>query len=313
MATTTTTISSITPNPVAPTVTVTITAQVVAGSGPNPSSGEVQFYDNSVAIGSPMGVNSLGFAILTTSFDTTGIHPILAVFAGTTGYDPSTSYPVPLTVSQIPTTTTVISYTNPADAGVAVTFTATVDDPDGGTVTFTDTFNSVITPLATIDLYENNTVNYTTFADDTLPLGSHLITATYNGDAIYESSVGTLTQTIVVPSGSVAYLPSFALIGNYSTSGDGSLPPTASSAAVPNTTTSGTPIFIVWSSSNIIQVRITGNNTIDPAVDSGLINTTGSGSYEISAGFTHTISLTFNAYDTIGHVAVTQTIPVTIT
>ena len=109
------------------------------------------------------------------------------------------------------------------------------------------------------------------------------------------------------------YLPSFALIGTYSNTGDGALPPSAFAAAVPSSTPFSVPIFIFWSSTNIIQVRITGDNGVDPAVDSGLINTLGSGNYEIPTGFSQSISLTFDAYDTIGHIAVTQTIPVTIT
>ena len=73
------------------------------------------------------------------------------------------------------------------------------------------------------------------------------------------------------------------------------------------------PIFINWSSMGIIQVRIHGDNGIDSPADSGLISTTGSGSYEFPNGFTHNINLTFDAYNAPGHIAYTQVLPVTIT
>lgn len=213
----------------------------------------------------------------------------------------------------IPTTTTLVSYTNPSSTGYPVTFSAFVSDPDGGMVTFTDTFNNVTTTLATLSLYRNNSVS---FATNLLAAGMHTITAAYNGDATYAPSFGSLTQT--VGASSVAtYLPGFALIGEYSPTGDEGLAPSAVAVLVPTDTAGSyivpsTPVYILWSITNILQVRITGDNGIDLPVDSGFINTVGltSGSYEIGAGFTHDIVLTFEAYSSISPpVVITQLLP----
>ena len=67
---------------------VTFTATVV----PAPTGGTVLFYDNNVALGSPVTVNtSTGLAQCTTSALTAGSHPITATFSGTTGFNGSTA------------------------------------------------------------------------------------------------------------------------------------------------------------------------------------------------------------------------------
>jgi large repetitive protein len=301
--TTSTAITSIVTNPAYPSSSVQITAQVTAGSGPNPSSGTVQFYDNVSPIGSPVSVNGSGVAILTTSsFATVGSHPITASFTGV-GYSPSTSPSVPLSIVKAPTTTTITSYNNPAVVGLAITFRVVVNQPDGGTVTLTDTFNSVTTTLTTLTLTPSgstSTVNYTT---SSLAYGLHTITATYSGDSTYSGSTGTVLQHIVHPSDTYVYLPSFALVGTYSAQGDTLLPPAAVAVLVPTETTGSfivpnTPLFVIWNTTNISQVRITGDNGVDAPLDSGFIITVGqdSGSFEIPSGFTHDITLTFLAY-----------------
>ena len=180
----------------------------------------------------------------------------------------------------------------------------------GHTVTLTDTLNNSTSTLATLTLDGNNTASYTT---SSLVVGDHLATATYNGGVDYQSSQGYVIQEVVAQNVLAHVLPSFAIMATYNPLGDEALPPTAYAVAIPSTTTAATPIFIIWNSSSIVQVEITGNNGIDPVVNSGFISTQGSGTYEIASGFTNSITLLFNAYDTVSHIAVSQDIQITIT
>ncbi len=63
----------------------------------------------------------------------------------------------------------------------------------------------------------------------------------------------------------------------YSSEGDTFLPAWATFTAVPASTTAGTPVYILWSSNNVVAVSIEGA--------SSLINTNGSGIYEFTGGF----------------------------
>jgi autotransporter-associated beta strand protein len=81
-AATTTTLNGLTGSSYGSSVTFTATV------APIPTSGTVQFYDNGVAIGSPVTVSS-GTASLTTSALWAGTHPITAAYSGASGYAPS--------------------------------------------------------------------------------------------------------------------------------------------------------------------------------------------------------------------------------
>lgn len=145
--------------------------------------------------------------------------------------------------------------------------------------------------------------------DGTTPLGTALIS--FIGVAIWYSTGSTPPPpTVSTP------LTSFALLASYSPLGDSgalSSTPTVDVAAIPSIIHANQPIFIVWNTTNIVQIGITGNNGVDPAFDSGVISTTGSSSYEITRGFTTNVNLTFTAYDTVGHAAITQIVPIVIT
>jgi len=82
--TTTTTLNTLTPSNAGQSVTFTATV------APTPSGGTVQFYDNGVALGSPVIVTS-GTASYQTSSLTVGNHPITAVYSGTTGFAASST------------------------------------------------------------------------------------------------------------------------------------------------------------------------------------------------------------------------------
>lgn len=108
-------------------------------------------------------------------------------------------------------------------------------------------------------------------------------------------------------------LPSFALIATYSTSGDTSTTPSADLVSIPGSTTAFLPVTLLWNTANIVQIEITANNGIDAPIDTGLVNTQGSGVYTLTAGLSKTTTFTMNAYDTIGHIALTPTTTVNIT
>jgi hypothetical protein len=81
---TTTTLNSLTPSTYGQTVI--LTATVV----PAPAGGTVQFYDNGVALGSPVMVSG-GTASYTTNTLSIGNHPITASYSGTIGYTASST------------------------------------------------------------------------------------------------------------------------------------------------------------------------------------------------------------------------------
>ncbi len=92
------------------------------------------------------------------------------------------------------TATTLASSLNPAPLGSSVTFTASVFPNTfaglNGTVTFSDGSNV----LAAVPLNASDKAKYTT---NSLSQGSHSITATYNGNSAFASSVSAiLTQVI---------------------------------------------------------------------------------------------------------------------
>jgi hypothetical protein len=93
------------------------------------------------------------------------------------------------------TTTSVASSPNPSAFGQAVTLTASVVPAAGvgtptGTVTFTDTTTG--TTLGTGTLAGGQA----TLSVSSLTGGTHVITATYGGDTVFDGSGGSVTQTV---------------------------------------------------------------------------------------------------------------------
>jgi hypothetical protein len=74
--------------------------------------------------------------------------------------------------------------------GTAVTFTATVTPvPTGGSVEFREDG----TPIGSGGVTVNTDTGIATLEVSDLPVGTHVITAIYSGDATYKTSTGTLT------------------------------------------------------------------------------------------------------------------------
>ena len=171
---------------------VTFTATVTTPTG-GAATGTVTFNDGTAAIGSGT-LNASGVATFTTSTLSTGNHTITAVYGGDGNVVGSTSAPLTETISVNTTAVALSSSSNPANFGAAVTFTATVTAPGGGTPTGTVTFNDGTTTLGTGTL---NASGVATLSTSALAGGVHAITAVYGGDTKFTGSTSaTLNQSI---------------------------------------------------------------------------------------------------------------------
>lgn len=192
-ATTTTTISS-TDNPSVFGQSITITATVAANApGAGSPTGTVTFQDGVTTIGT--GTVNAGIATLTTSNLSVASHSITAVYGGDTNFLTSTSSTFTQVVNQAATITTVTSSINPSAFGQSLTLTASVSvsTPGAGALTGTVTFKDGSTAIGTVPL----TSGVATFDTANLGVGSHTITAVYNGDTNFATSTSSaLTQVV---------------------------------------------------------------------------------------------------------------------
>ena len=149
----------------------------------NPT-GLVTFFDgqNKIGIGSWSGNN----AFLNCSLSA-GFHNITAVYNGDDNYDGCTSDVVTQTVNKVNSLTTLTSSSNPAKLGSNVIFTAVVSTGAGipsGSVTFKDGSFT----LGTVSLSGSKAV-FSTFK---LSVGTHSITAVYDGDGNFNGSASSV-------------------------------------------------------------------------------------------------------------------------
>lgn len=172
-------------NPSAPGQSITFTATVT----PSAATGTITFKNGATTIAVvPL---ASGVATYTTAGLAGGSHNITAAYGGDIAYAASTS---PVLTQQVfsATTTTLTTSLTPSTAGQNVKFTATVT-PVGatGTVTFKDGTTTIGT--GTLD-----GTSIATLLIDTLSVGTHSITAIYNGDAAFSASTSApLIQTMV--------------------------------------------------------------------------------------------------------------------
>jgi hypothetical protein len=140
-------------------------------------------------------LDASAIATFNTSALGVGSHAISAVYNGDTNFSGSTCAALAQAVNQASTTTGLASSVNPSVYGQTVTFTATVAAvaPGGGTPTGTVTFKEGSTVLATATLSSGQAQ----LATSVLGVGTHWITAVYNGDANFSISTATaLTETV---------------------------------------------------------------------------------------------------------------------
>lgn len=247
-----------TPNPVAGGSAVTFSAQLTGNC--NVPTGQVTFLDNGISIGTGV-LNSSALATFSTSFLTVGTHHLTATYPGDFNFDDGTSNTVDLTVTGLPTTTSIAAAPNPAKAFQPVTLTAHVTDPYVQ-VTGTVTFTAGSTALGTAPLI-NGVAAITT---SRLGAGTYPVIATFNattqfgtssasvslqvdGDAssttlrssLNPSLVGqavtframiALTGSTAVPQGTVSFRDGAAILGSGSLDGTGSATLTTSALTV---------------------------------------------------------------------------------
>jgi len=173
---------------------VTFTATVKRTSNNTPATGgTVTFKEGAAVLAGPLSISGTGQASFTTSTLAAGTHNISAIYSGTATYATSTGS-ISQVVAKIPTTTVVVSSKNPSNSGQSVTFTATVKSNGRavttGKVMFKDGSTNLPGPVA---VNGNGTATITV---SNLSTGNHQITAIYGPTDTYESSTGTVTQTV---------------------------------------------------------------------------------------------------------------------
>jgi autotransporter-associated beta strand protein len=204
-AATSTSISADPSNPPSPSYgqPLTFTATVTDATQPGVilSGGTVTFYSGTTALKTV--AMSKGQATVVLTNVPAGSDTITAVYNGKVGANGiadltgSTSPTgVAVTVAKAATTTKLVSSLNPAPAGQAITFTATITANDSstihpsGTVTFLDLTTGQT--LATVKVV----AGVAKFKTIKLTVGSHQIKAVYNPDSNFLGSSDSLTEVI---------------------------------------------------------------------------------------------------------------------
>jgi hypothetical protein len=175
---------------------VTFTATIAAAdAGAGIPAGTVTFTEGATVLASGVSVDASGHAGFTSSALSVGGHTITATFTGTAGWLTSAGNAA-LTVNRAGTSTAVSTSANPSVFGQSITLTATVTvvSPGSGAPTGTVTFLDGTTTLGTGTLDGTGHAQFTTSG---LAVGSHSITATYDGSGNFNSSTSAaLTQTV---------------------------------------------------------------------------------------------------------------------
>ena len=192
---TTTLISN--PPQTTPGQTFTLTATAASTAGAGTPTGTITFFDqNNVSLGTvPL---TGGSASIQQTLTALGTYTYTSSYSGDVNFNASSSAATPTTVivKQLASTISVSATPTSGTFGVGTyTVTAIVTPASGGPATGSVTFNDGATILGTVALPTSDTVSLTNI---TLAGGVHSITATYNGDPIYVSSVSLTPATITV-------------------------------------------------------------------------------------------------------------------
>jgi hypothetical protein len=157
---------------------------IFTATAPPLATGTVQFYDNGVAMGSPVVVSS-GVAAYSTSTLPVGTQTITAVYSGDTNYAGVTSSPLSQVITKGSVTFTVGSSVNPSTYGSPATLTITCT---GSEVGVTPTGNLTISDSLgwTAPGPVSLVAGVGTLTTSTLPVGTNTLTIVYNGDVNYQ-------------------------------------------------------------------------------------------------------------------------------
>jgi len=210
-AATTTTLTS-TPNPSTTGQAVTLSATVTSATGV--PTGTVTFRDGATVLGTATLVN--GSASISISTLAAGSHPLTALYGGSATFAASTSAVVTQVVNApaaAATTTTLTSTPNPSTTGQAVTLRATVTSATG-VPTGTVTFREGATVLGMADLVNGSA----SISISTLAVGTHSLTALYDGSATFPASTSAVVHAVNAP-GAAATTTTLTSTPNPSTAG----------------------------------------------------------------------------------------------
>lgn len=250
---------------------VTLTANVTSSNGPAPT-GTVTFAEGPTNYGTaPLQQN--GTATFTFSSLPPGTHYLSALYDGDPNSNTSFSAPLTEVVQQIATTTTLNTDANPLSAGATLHLTAQVAVGSGatasGTITGQVTFMDGATTLGTIQLSNALTAGMDVHA---LSVGTHALTAVYQGNTNYASSTGNFTE-VVTQTSTTATLTSL------------STPTLAGRAAIFNVTVAsntGTPTGTV----NLMDgSTVVGAAPVTRGVATFTVNTLTPGAHTLTAAY----------------------------
>jgi hypothetical protein len=151
-----------------------------------------------------VGSGTSGTNLGSTPPTAAGTYTVVASFPAITDYAATQSKPTTFVIARAAATIALNSSGGSAVYGQAVTFVATVNSgvgTPGGTVTFSDG----ATPLATVPLDGSGKATLTTTG---LAIGSHSITATYNGDSTFLGvQSGTTSESVTQASTAIVFVP----------------------------------------------------------------------------------------------------------
>ena len=183
-------------NPQAAGSPFVMSGQVVPLAGAGVPTGVVEFYDSTTLIAT--ATLASGFATISTTTLTPGLHLLAARYLGDGTFAPSMSPPVLVTIYAGPrpasTAIAVTSAPNPSTLGANVTVTATVTGgaTSGFVVFFDNEFILGAAPLVNV-----GGVFQATLTRSTLPVGAHVMTASYTGSPGFASSNSLPTVQLV--------------------------------------------------------------------------------------------------------------------
>jgi len=191
-ATTTAVSSSVNPSTFGQSVTFTSAVSVTApGSGP--ATGTVQFAVDGANFGTPVTLVSGAATSQATTALAGGSHPVTATYTPSGGFlGSSGTLAGGQTVNKTGSTTAVASSVNPSVFGQAVSWTATVTAGATGTVQFAVDGANLGAPVTLVGGAA------TSASRSDLTVGTHTVTASYSGDANFNTSSATLAGGQVV-------------------------------------------------------------------------------------------------------------------
>jgi hypothetical protein len=187
------------PNPASAGLPVVFTANVTSRGAP--MVGSVTFDDGTAVLGGPVTLDASGNATFTTTTLAVGSHTITAIYSGNAQFGGSSVSIIQVITPAViaPTTTTLTSSLNPSTFGQNATFTATVAAASGvptGGVNFFD-------GGAALGSGSLNAQGIATFSTTSLAVGTHTITAAYQGGGLFAPSTSAglaqVVQAVVLP------------------------------------------------------------------------------------------------------------------